>query len=188
MTRFEVCDAKDLSQFSNRSFDLVIFFGAGIDAVGHQHRIKMLGEIHRVLSANGAFAFSSHNLKSTLKKPWHPTKLPWKINPLLHPRGFARATARFALETVNHLRNRVNEERHEGYALLNDEADHFGFVLYYITVEKQIKQLIKSGFCSVVPVDLKGDSLSPEDSVNCGNTWVHYLCRRPDDNNQTTVG
>lgn len=176
--RFEVCDARDLSQFANGSFDLVVFYGAGIDAVGHQHRIKVLQEIYRVLSASGAFAFSSHNLRSTLRKPWHPTKLPWKTNVLLHPKGFVIQTGCFVAETFNHLRNLVYEERHDGYALLNDEADHFGFVLYYITLEEQTKQLNNCGFAFVAPVDLKGDWLSSEDSVSCFDTWIHYLCRK----------
>jgi ubiquinone/menaquinone biosynthesis C-methylase UbiE len=178
MTCFDVCDARDLSSFPCESFDLVIFCGAGIDAVGHEDRKIVLKEVYRVLSNNGAFVFSSHNLRSSLRRPWHSSKLPWRINCFQYPKRFVTQTARFLTSTFNHCRNKAYEERHDEYAILNDEADHFGFVLYYITVEEQIKQLDSCGFCLVRPFDLNGDLLSSEGSLNCRDTWVHYLCRK----------
>jgi SAM-dependent methyltransferase len=177
-TRFEVCDARDLSQFQSGSFDLIAFFGAGIDAVGHRGRFEVLKEIYRALDNGGALIFSAHNLRATIKKPWHPSKLPWTVNPFAHPKRFAARSARLALETFNHIRNRRHEIRHADYSIFNDEADHYNLLLYYITVEAQIRQLIDTGFHSVRPVDLTGKWLTMEDYPDCRDTWIHYLCRK----------
>src|SRR5690606_12109488 len=58
---FEVCDARDLSHFGPASFDLIFFSFNGIDYVDHADRIKILCEVRRVLTDQGAFVFSAHN-------------------------------------------------------------------------------------------------------------------------------
>jgi ubiquinone/menaquinone biosynthesis C-methylase UbiE len=122
---FEVCDARDLSIFENEFFDLVFFSFNGIDCVDHVGRLDALREIQRVLADGGAFVFSSHNLRSTIKKPWHSTKLPLRINPLRHPGSFSKEATNFAVEIVNHIRNKRHEEYHDGFAILNDQAHQY---------------------------------------------------------------
>lgn len=175
--RFEVCDSRDLSQFESESFDLVVFSGQGIDSVGHIERMKVLSEVYRVLANGGAFIFSSHNLRSTVKKPWHPSKLPTVI-PTAHPRAFAGQTARFILGIFNHLRNRRFEEKGNGYAILNDEARNFTFLLYYIGIETQIRQLADKGFHSIDSIDMAGNALSAVHHTTCQDAYIHYLCRK----------
>ena len=47
--RFLVCDARDLSIFSDNSFDFVLFSWCGIDAASHAGRKRILAEVRRVL-------------------------------------------------------------------------------------------------------------------------------------------
>jgi ubiquinone/menaquinone biosynthesis C-methylase UbiE len=116
---FEVCDARDLSRFRDNFFDLVFFSFNGIDNLEHGGRLAALREIYRVLAHGGAFAFSSHNLRSIRKKPWHSTKL-LSINPFMRPRDYSKHAIKAAIETVNYLRNKPREEYNDGSAFIND--------------------------------------------------------------------
>ncbi|MFT4115683.1 class I SAM-dependent methyltransferase [Bradyrhizobium sp.] len=173
--RFEVCDATDMSQFADASFDLVIFFGAGMDGVGHTGRMKILREAHRVLSDGGAFAFSTHNLGSEVRRPWEVPRLqPWKTNPFLQPKEFVRRSVRLSIAMLNHQRKKAQEERHSGYALLNDAAGDFSFILYYVSPSQQTRQLIEAGFSNIEAIDEQGEPANE----SCSDTWLFFSCRK----------
>ena len=58
---FRVVDARDMSMFEDGSFELVFFSYNGIDTVDEQDRTKVYKEIHRVLTEDGVFVFSTLN-------------------------------------------------------------------------------------------------------------------------------
>ena len=69
---FLCADARNLSQFQNESFALVVFSFNGIDYMSNSERLQVLGEVWRVLAAGGFFLFSSHNLESPLYRRQSP--------------------------------------------------------------------------------------------------------------------
>ena len=54
-------DARDLSPVDG-SFDFVLFSFNGIDAVGHEDRLRILAQVRAKLAPDGLFLFSSHSL------------------------------------------------------------------------------------------------------------------------------
>jgi len=184
---FEVCDARDLSRFDDRSFDLVFFSHNGIDYISHVDRLTALGEIHRVLINGGEFAFSSHNRQSlragrttgsesSAWTRWDSAQLLWQINPFKHPRRFSRNLLRLTGETVAYLYNRQYEEYNNEYVIVKDVGRLFS---YCIDIETQIRQLQEIGFERIEAVDLDGNWLVDENYTKCKDTWIYYLCHKP---------
>lgn len=56
-----VADARDLTEFSDGQFGLIVFSNNGIDTVTHDERVRVLEEFHRVLSDSGVLVFSTLN-------------------------------------------------------------------------------------------------------------------------------
>ncbi len=171
---FYVCDARDLSQFEQETFGLVFFSFNGIDHVGHDDRMRLLGEIRRVLRRGGRLVFSSHNLDTPLPSPFR--QIPWSFCP--GPFGDGLRDAIGYLKCVaNHLRNRRHEQRTPDYAIINDRAHNYRTLMYYTTIEHQYRQLDELGFCNVKSIGLDGRFVAPGDS--CEDCWVYYLASRP---------
>jgi len=174
---FEVCDARELSRFPNESFDLVFFSYNGIDSIGHSDRLRALREIYRVLARGGAFAFSSHNRRGLIRRPWTRYYVYRKANPLRHPRQFYKLFMdEFVPDCCGHFRNRRHEIQSDEFAIINDEAHHFTFLTYYITLEGQISQARTIGFQEIEAVDFNGNWLLEADYLTCSDAWIYYLC------------
>ncbi|WP_128645277.1 class I SAM-dependent methyltransferase [Rhodococcus sp. BS-15] len=56
-----VADARDLADFTDGEFGLVVFSNNGIDTVTHDERVRVLAEFHRVLGESGILVFSTLN-------------------------------------------------------------------------------------------------------------------------------
>jgi SAM-dependent methyltransferase len=155
---FEVCDARDLSRFGPEAFDLIFFSFNGIDSIGHADRLKALREIYRALAKSGAFVFSSHNRNfAGRQSPLSLTK---------HPAFFLKTLLRDPYAILFHTINRRHEQENDEYAIVNDEASSYRMLHYYISIEKQIKQLNDRGRLS--PQEYRGYRDSP---------WLYYVCR-----------
>ena len=74
---FQVCDASDLSGFSDSSFDAIVIAFNGLDCVSPaERRRQCLRECARVLRAGGVLIFSSHNPRSIVVRPaWDRERL-----------------------------------------------------------------------------------------------------------------
>jgi ubiquinone/menaquinone biosynthesis C-methylase UbiE len=59
---FLTCDARDMKEVPDNSYDLVLFSYNGLDSFRHSERKESLKEIHRIIKPDGYFCFSSHNL------------------------------------------------------------------------------------------------------------------------------
>jgi ubiquinone/menaquinone biosynthesis C-methylase UbiE len=176
--RFERTDARDMRVFPDASFDLVFFSCNGISMVDHAGRIAIFREVSRVLRAGGTFVFSTCNRNSAeheavFRFPSFPaTKNPVKL--------LVRA-GRFAVQTAYRLRNRLRFHKHavktEEYSIINDVFHHYSTMLYYIDIQRQLRQLESLGFSPILPpYDLKG---RPADD-GCRDGTIAFVAKKPD--------
>lgn len=177
---FEVCDARDLSRFGDGRFDLVLFSFNGLDYVSHPERLKVLGEIRRLLSKGGAFIFSSHNRDfARTKRPWDLTHLPLGISPVRNPLKFFGRVVSYPIGIKNYVVNRRREWHSEEYAILNDAANNYQMLTYCISVERQIAQLTSAGYAAIDVVGFDGRWLPPTEYGECReDPFLYYVCRR----------
>jgi SAM-dependent methyltransferase len=173
----EVGDARDLSRFDDESFDLVVFSWNGIDAVDHEDRSLVLNEVRRVLASGGVFQFSTHNARGRgfEEKPWTV-----KRQDLLHPRRMAEIVFGFPQNMYNHRRFRRLSSAGEGWAMRNAGAHHFGLVIHYTTLERELVELDRAGFVDVeIRDNERGDLLEARGDTS-GAWWFQITARRGD--------
>ena len=173
--RFEHMDARDLSAFSNASFDLVVFSYNGIDSVDSAGRAAILGEVSRVLKSGGTFVFSTFNrnwhgfgeqrARASIVWSNHPVKLSFRL--FKHAMGLVREK-RFA----------PLEQRAGEHAILLHRAHDFGIMVYATTPGQLRSQLTESGFngepmlFSVDGRPLGGETLPDEE-------YFHVVAYKP---------
>lgn len=168
--KFEVCDARNMSQFADNSFDFILFSFNGVDYVSHSDRLKIFQEVSRVGKPGAYFFFSSHNLNGI------EPEFNWKNRISLNPmttyvnlvmlgvlRFFNRAIVLDQLKTATHI-------------ILKDESHNFRLNTYYIRPQEQINQL-KTDFSKVQVyswkscLEITGDELRSNTDM-----WLYYLC------------
>lgn len=155
--RFEQADARALP-FADASFDLVVFSCNGISMVDHRGRLAILAEVRRLLAPDGVLLFSTCNRNSPeFESGFRYPAFSWSWNPA----KCAARVLRFGRDTLLRLRNRRRFKPQEvvtsDYAIVNDIYHHYGVMLYFISLEQQLKQLALAGFRrSVTAFDLTG--------------------------------
>lgn len=183
-----VMDARDLSPFGPGAFDVVLFSYNGIDYVGHDDRLKILSQIHEVLRPGGAFVFSAHLLGTKIPPASDLANLALSRNPVRAASGVLKY-----LQGLRHARRMKPLERREAeYALLNDSAQQYQLLTYYISPVAQARQLERAGFRQVRAFAQSGRPLAvaaltqaPVSEVTGSGDaettdyMVHYLARRP---------
>lgn len=166
---FVQADARNLSQFDNDSFFLVVFSTNGICMVNHEGRIAILKEVHRLLEPGGVFLFSTYNRNSWAYNKFfrfpvfEPTKNPVKFM----KRGF-HFLFHTGIRVVNRIRFRRLEQRLSEYSIINDQCHDYTTMLYYTSIENHNRQLESIGFSGVVAFDLFGQKIiidSTHDSI-----------------------
>lgn len=164
-------DLRDLSVFSDASFDFVFATSNVIDAVGHDDRLRALHEAHRVLRDGGMLMFSSHNRR--YRQAWSGPHLQWSRNPVKE----LRLLRRWMRQMANH--SRVGKLRHEDadYALLNDAGHDYACLHYYIDQPTQRRQLAHLGFQLLDVFDGEGRRLATEDAAP-DSASLMYAARR----------
>jgi SAM-dependent methyltransferase len=182
-----VMDARDLSAFGSAAFDLVVFSYNGIDYVGHGDRLKILAQIFAVLRPGGAFLFSAHLLGTKIPPASALTNLGLSANPARLAGGLVKYA-----QGIRNARRLKPLERHEhDYALLNDSAQQYQLLTYYISRKAQARQLVDAGFEQIRAFAQSGQEMAaPEASASrpshraaktdgASDYMVHYLARRP---------
>lgn len=145
--RFEHADARAMPQFPDHSFDFIVFAWAGICMVDHAGRLAILAEIRRLLAPGGVFLFSTYNRNS----PEHAQQFVFpEFSPTVNPLKLLLRSARFSVDTAHRLRNRLRfkplEVATAEYSIINDKCHNYQTMLYYITLDEQLKQLARFGF------------------------------------------
>jgi SAM-dependent methyltransferase len=145
--RFEVADARSLTGFADRSFDLVVFACNGLSMVAHEGRLAILKEVRRLLAPEGHFIFSTYNRNNKAHERFFT--LPG-FSMSFHPLRLGVRAFRFGAHAVYGLYNRIRFARHEvrtdEYSIINDRCHHYGTMLYYINPHRQFEQLQSVGF------------------------------------------
>ena len=171
---FDVCDVRDLSQFTNDSFDLILFSFNGIDYVSHCDRLKILQEVSRIIKPGGYFIFSSHNLHNLVQQfdvgqqlSWNPIATYTNLIMLGLLRWFNRAIDLKHLAQLTHV-------------IVRDESHNFQLQTYYIRPSAQIQQL--TSYCQDVQ-DIKvfswqsGLELTNALEIDTHpDQWLYYQC------------
>lgn len=161
------CDARELSIFTDHTFDFVLFSGNGIDYMTNDDRIRCLKEIRRVLKPGGFLMFSTHN-----RDYKYFDKLPWR-----EPRfdlNHIKSCIYTFIHLPRHLRMKKYETRTDSYAIINDTAHGFSLLAYYISHAEQVKQLMQNGFDEVDAYDMNGNIIDGDRNF----PWTYYLARR----------
>ncbi|MEM9264271.1 MAG: class I SAM-dependent methyltransferase [Cyanobacteria bacterium P01_F01_bin.13] len=170
--RFDVVDARNLSQFEDSSFDFILFSYNGIDYVSHEDRLKILAEVKRMGKPGGYFLFSSHNLQVlernlTWKKQFslNPIRIGanliilglfWRLNPSLDRQTVANSD----------------------YLVVRDDSHQYRLDTYYIRAAQQLNQLSKDFSQVEIHAWKDGEeSLSLDSPAMETALWLYYLCR-----------
>jgi SAM-dependent methyltransferase len=171
-------DARDLSQFEDDSFQLVVFSFNGIDAVNPGDRLTVLREARRVLRSGGALLFSSHNRNG----PGHHERLSFGVDRTRNPLKLAERLLLAAMHAAQTVRNyeRYSKLGHngDGYSIKNAAAHHHGILIHYISLQSQLNQLESIGFqpAPLVFASSDGRRLAPDDDTS--NVWWFHLVVR----------
>lgn len=168
----ELGDARDLSRFAPASFDFVLFSYAGIGALDHEGRLRTLREVARVLRPGGVFAFSAHNRDYEAAR--EGPRVQFSRNPLTQVANLGR----WARSARNHARMRRLERDNDEYALINDVAENYSLLHYYIAEGAQRKQLREAGLLVDAVLDDRGREVVAGTHAQQA-PWLWYVARRP---------
>ncbi len=167
-------DARDLSLVTG-PFDFVLFSFNGIDAVGHEDRLRILAEVRRALKPDGSFLFSTHSL-GTLPLPTKKARSPrFQGNPayeifarlrdVRYGRRIRRVNARVDLDAA----------RERGWVVVEGIGHNFRLDDYYVDPGHQVEQLRELGFDVVSVYDSEGREVDLP--FRGRDPWLDYLCR-----------
>lgn len=170
---FEWADARNLAQFSDKMFYLIVFSMNGLCMVDHEGRLQILQEIYRVLQPGGTFIFSSYNIKDKTHRKIF--QFP-EFNFTFHPLKLLARLMRYVQATFIRAWNRYKYLRHEihtnEYSIVNDICHNYSTMLYYTTISNQISQLRSIGFAKeIIALDLAGE-VADHDTAHDSITYV----------------
>lgn len=165
---FSVCDARNLEEFADETFDFVLFSFNGIDVVSHEDRLRVFKEMHRVLKKGGFLAFSSHN------RDYKHFRKPYWLNDLRFNPSTVKNAMSYLFFLPRHLRMKKHEVFADEFAVVNDCDHRYSLLMYYIGIEKQIKQLEEIGFFNIEAYNSKGEVVKSD----AGSHWIYYSAEK----------
>lgn len=168
---FEVCDARDMSQFDDHSFDFILFSFNGIDAISHADRLKVFQEVCRVGKTGGYFYFSSHNLQGIERE------LNWRNQVSVNPITTYVNLVMLALLRCCNRALSLSQIHAAAHLIIQDESHNFRLKQYYIRPQAQLHQLA-ADFSQVQVYSWKTGLEITDDTELRSNTdmWLYYLC------------
>ncbi|KAM3098125.1 class I SAM-dependent methyltransferase [Phormidesmis sp. 146-35] len=169
--KFEVCDARNMSQFADNSFDFILFSFNGIDYVSQSDRLTIFREVSRVGKPGAYFFFSSHNLNGI--EPEFNWRNRIKFNPLAtYVNLVMLALLRFFNRSIE-----LDQLKTATHAIIKDESHNFRLNTYYIRPQAQITQL-EIDFSNVQIYSWQSCLEITCETELSSNTdmWLYYLC------------
>jgi len=180
------CDARDMEEISDNSYDFVLFSFNGIDSFSHKDRMAALDEIYRILRPDGYFCFSSHNLD------WEGLTgiFSFKEKDPEGRNGSGRFVENISSEIKSackivrlnilnrsiHMAGHISKLRKNKRGHIYDNSLNGQAKIYYINSDEQIRQLEEKGFKNVSTVCRDGLITSSTILLNNGG-WIYYLCQ-----------
>lgn len=168
---FEVCDARDMSRFSDNSFDFILFSFNGIDSISHADRLKVFQEVSRVGKSGGYFFFSSHNLQGMERE------FDWRNQISFNPITTYVNLVMLALLRFFNRSSNLNQFKTSTHTIIQDESHNFGLKNYYIRPQEQINQLA-ADFSDIKIYSWRNGLEITDSNTLYSNTdmWLYYLC------------
>ena len=161
-------DARNLKEFEDETFDLVLFSYNGIDVVLHEDRIRILKEMNRVLKNGGMMMFSSHN------RDYRHFRKPFWLTGSKLSLSVVKNLLSYVFFLPRHLQMRKHEVSNDEYTIVNDQDHRFSLLVYYISVSRQIKQLEDMGMSEINAYNAKGDQVNADKD----SFWIYYLATK----------
>jgi SAM-dependent methyltransferase len=164
-------DIRDLSGVKTASADVVVAGFNVIDVLNHEDRAAFLDEIHRIVRPEGLFIFSSHNLACVplIKGPLQTLSR--------NPIRAANRVARLPRSLRNRRRLEPLQRFESDYAIVNDVANDYALLHYYIARDGEERELAAHSFEMIECLDLSGAVVGAgEDAYGCHE--LHYVARR----------
>jgi SAM-dependent methyltransferase len=174
---FRCWDARDLGGCESSSFDVAWFSFNGIDYAFPRDRVRIIGEVGRVLRPGGSFVFCSHNIRA---RPWRPRAWPSLVFDRDPRRLIGRNLNVLRKHLVSHYfyrRNRRREVHGNGYAVRMDQAHEYRLLTYHVSLHYQLSQLADSGFGEVEVFGADGTPRGRGDDPT--DPWLYYLASKP---------
>jgi len=169
--RFLQADARNLENFEEGAFDLVLFSFNGIDYILPEERAHTLEQVKRVLKKGGLFCFSTHNLISLLDF----TAFEFRLNMVA---AIKRVFEVRKIKKIN--KKQFSEAPLADYLRINDGAHDFSLETCYYRPSYQVKQLQEAGFSDIrIYTHTEGRILEQEKEQSSGKEkWLYYLCAK----------
>lgn len=160
-------DARDLRDFPDARFALVVFSYSGIDLVGRDDRARVLAEALRVLEPGGTFWFSTLNLEGPAYRyrPWQPFEprrpqraLGWLRYAVQRAQSYAPVPRRWR----DYRRVLPLARQGDGWALAPFFGGEWRVLTHYVSLQRQLADLAEAGFAPEPEVfeDAQGRRLS----------------------------
>ena len=165
--RLSIADARDLNEFDDDSFDLVLFSFMGLDCIGHADRLKALGEFRRVCAPDGFVCFSAHNIYGLGQQFRFRRKGSNSV------RAFARELILKA--ELRFLNDRPQELARNSDSRVRDGALGFRIYLDYVRPSEQIAQLHSAGFSDVEIYGEDGRRIACDEADQADDFSLYYL-------------
>ena len=184
---FFTCDARDMKEIPDNSYDFVLFSYNGIDSFRHKERKASLKEIHRILKPGGYFCFSSHNLD------WEGLtnlfSIKYRMGALDIDQGMGlldqlkqrmrSAWKIFRLSLLNgsvYMSDYILKLRKIKRGHIYDDSLNGKAKVYYISKDEQLRQLKEAGFKDSSTISRGGLITRNSTLLNKGG-WIYYLCQ-----------
>ncbi len=174
-----VGDAGDLSDFPASRFKLVFFSYNGIDNLGHEHRLRVLDEVRRVVQRDGLFVYSTL-AKSGPAYMERPRLIPRRApsEPAVKHAGrwlygLVTGVSKYRAALTRWRQATSRAEDHGDWALAPLAALDFEMA-HFTTVPAETKALTERGFELVRMVADDGRALESDTS---GYAWFHVVAR-----------
>ncbi len=184
--RFAHADARHMADIADASIDLAVFSCNGISMVGHEDRLDIIREVHRVLKPHGIFLFTTYNRNSPEARAgfcfpeFEASPDPARL--LVRSARHLKDTAIRVVQRLRHLRHEVHTPE---YAVINDKCHNHGVMLYYITLAQQRQQLTEAGFAAdALAFDCSGQRIVDDTTLDS----MALIARKPRARRKATPG